>query len=355
MHRRTLLSTAAAGLAAGAAGCLGSLETQSARAPPVPEDRPDAVYFPSHVEGMLMAGGNPTGDFRVAVTYAYPHRFWNITGSTVEKTAIASGDDVHLMASVWDPETGTVIPETGVSVAIGPAGEPPSEEVIYPMLSQRMGVHYGANFSLSGAGDYEVTVNVGGLPDAVRTYGAFDGKFREPSAATVPFRFERSQLESLPYESTPDRAGTRAAADPMQMEMMPVGYAPAADALPGRLLGQPTSADAVLATVAVDDADRFGAGTDESYLAVSARTPYNRMMIPAMAMEATLVRDGETLFEGSLARGIDPDLRYHYGATVPTPEPGDELTLAVTTPPQVARHEGYETAFLEFSPVSLTL
>jgi hypothetical protein len=36
-------------------------------------------------------------------------------------------------------------------------------------------------------------------------------------------------------------------------------------------------------------------------------------------------------------------------------ESGDTLELRVTTPPQVARHEGYETAFLEMPPTELTL
>jgi hypothetical protein len=92
-----------------------------------------------------------------------------------------------------------------------------------------------------------------------------------------------------------------------------------------------------------------------SYLAVSARTPYNRMVIPAMGLEGTLTRDGETVFDGTLQRTLDPDLRYHYGATVEGVESGDELELRVTTPPQVARHEGYETAFVEMPATTLTL
>jgi arylsulfatase A-like enzyme len=34
---------------------------------------------------------------------------------------------------------------------------------------------------------------------------------------------------------------------------------------------------------------------------------------------------------------------------------GDEIELTVTTPPQVARHEGYETAFLNMDTMTFTV
>jgi hypothetical protein len=52
---------------------------------------------------------------------------------------------------------------------------------------------------------------------------------------------------------------------------------------------------------------------------------------------------------------MDPALGYHYGAPIRGLASADRLTLSVTTPPQVARHEGYETAFLDLSPASLSL
>jgi hypothetical protein len=51
------------------------------------------------------------------------------------------------------------------------------------------------------------------------------------------------------------------------------------------------------------------------------------------------------VFDGELTRTLDPDLSYHYGATLSAVEDGDEVTLTPTVPPQTARHEGYETAF----------
>jgi hypothetical protein len=74
-----------------------------------------------------------------------------------------------------------------------------------------------------------------------------------------------------------------------------------------------------------------------------------------MALDVTLTRGGETVFEGPLRRTLDPDLGYHYGAVVDGVESGDELTVSTVTVPQVARHEGYETAFREMDDVTVTL
>jgi hypothetical protein len=63
-----------------------------------------------------------------------------------------------------------------------------------------------------------------------------------------------------------------------------------------------------------------------------------------MALTATVRRDGGTAAETGLTRTLDPELGYHYGATLDV-QSGDELRVTPTVQPQVARHEGYETAF----------
>jgi hypothetical protein len=76
-----------------------------------------------------------------------------------------------------------------------------------------------------------------------------------------------------------------------------------------------------------------------------------------MTVEATVTRDGETVFDDALERTLDPALYYHYGASVTGGlQSGDEVTLTVPTPPQVARHEGYEKAFRQFGePMTFTV
>ncbi|MFC6941057.1 iron transporter [Salinirubellus sp. GCM10025818] len=356
MRRRDFVEGIGLAGVAGLAGCAGLVETRSIPStPPVLEDRPDAVYFPTHVEGMEMAGmgESGSGEYAFGLTYSYPHRFWNVNGGSVQLTEIESDDDVHLMASVWDPETRTVLPEAGLSLEITRDGELVSEEVIYPMLSQPMGFHYGANFGLDGDGTYTVTVSVGGV--STRKTGAFVDRFADPASAGISFDYSQSIRDEIMFENTPDRAGEAAAVDPMEM-MMPNAVAPAEGDLPGEVLATGTSGDAVL-VVGRLDAPPEGVDGDGEYLYVSARTPYNRMVIPAMAVTGTLSRSGETVFEGDLARTLDPDLGYHYGAALgdTAVESGDDLALEVPTPPQVARHEGYETAFVDMAPVEVSL
>lgn len=344
MNRRTFLQAGGTLGAAALAGCSSLISTQPAGNPPVIGDRPAAVYYPTHVEGMDMVGMGEGGDYRFGLMYSYPHRFWNVTGSDTTRTSIGSGDDVHIMASVWDGETMQVLPDTGLSLTIRRDGDIVFEEVVYPMLSQRMGTHYGANAGLAGDGSYEVTVSVGGM--STRRTGAFEGRFGEPASATIEFDYSQSARDGLSRELTPDRAGERAAVDPANMEMMPTGTAPDRDALPD-VRGSATSGDAEF-VVGTLDSPPAGIDAASTYLYVSPRTPYNQMTLPAMTVEAATGS-----FDGELTRTLDSELGYHYGTVVDSP--GDSVTVTPTVPPQTARHEGYETAFLGFDPMEVSL
>jgi hypothetical protein len=98
------------------------------------------------------------------------------------------------------------------------------------------------------------------------------------------------------------------------------------------------------------DAEPDGDGT---YLLVSPRTPYNRAPLSIMSLSFALRRDGEVRAEGSLLAAVEPQAGYHYGAAVDGVERGDVLTVGIDSPPQVSRHEGYETAFLEMPDVEI--
>lgn len=349
------------GAATAVAGCTdsGLVETREIPStPPILSDRPDAVYFPTHVDGMEMAGmaESADGEYAFALMYTYPHRFWRV-GATTESPEDATindvdgSQDVHLMAVVWDPETGQVLPETGMSVDIERDGKRLDEQVIYPMISPRMGFHYGANFQLGGDGTYDVTLSVGGTN--VRRTGAYDGRFDDPASVTLPFEFSAEARNDIDFERTPDRAGDPAVPPVMEMNH-PLGVAPSADELPGENRRTAESGDMQLVITALSNPPA-GISTDGTYLAVSARTPYNELLLPAMALDATLDRDGETVFDGGLERTFDDELDYHYGAVVDDVRAGDELRIEIHTHPQVARHEGYESAFLRLPAVELTL
>ncbi|MFA1612257.1 DUF7350 domain-containing protein [Halobellus rubicundus] len=351
--RRALLGGVATGALLSTAGCLRALgfRRQSAwRDPTLVEDRPDAVYVPTVTEGMRMYGRATAGRFGVALMFSYPHRFWTLSGAERSKTVVEADHDLHLMASLWDTETGQALPlDSGVTIEIRRDGDLVTEELAYPMLSQQMGLHYGSNYALDGEGAYEARVHIGGV--SLRRTGAFADAFESAEMATIPFAFDADELSEIALEET-ENPGARGAVPPMEMDGVPVGRAPAVDALPGRHLGSGRSGDAVFEAFVVDDADdRFGA---EPYLYVSARTPHNRIVLPMMGLEATLTRDDETVFEGRLRRTLDPELGYHYGASVPGIRSADTVTITPTIPPQIARHDGYETAFLEMDAVTVT-
>jgi hypothetical protein len=378
MHRRRFLAAGAAAASLGLAGCRSLFQTRSARSPPLVSDRPDAVYVPSHVEGMQMAGMGSAGDFQVALTYSYPHRFWLVSGDSTNKVEIEGSDSLHLMTTVWDPETMTVLPHGSITTTIALDGETiTSGKPLWPMLSQNMGVHAGDNLELDGDGTYEVEVTVPPLP--ARRAGAFDGRFGELGSTSFSLEFSQSALEEISYETLPDRQGERDALDAMEMEMMPVSSASAPGELPGTVVAEGTSGDARFVVAQLDsppegisaggdgasatatatdtaagDSSGGEASGDRSYLAVSMRTPYNGYPIPQASLSATVARDGTTIYDGPLTATVDPDLGYHYGAVADV-ESGDDLTLSVDAIPQIARHEGYETAFMSFDELSMTV
>lgn len=350
MQRRRVLGGFGAAALGSLSGCLGGaaslFETTQSDEPPLVENRPDAVYVPTHVEGMEMVGTTEVDDLRVGVMYSYPHRFWVVEEGgefVTTQTPIEASDAVHLMATPWDPATGTVVPNAGLSLEIVREGSLVSEEVIYPMLSQRMGFHYGANFPLDGDGTYEIRVSVGGTD--IARYGSLDGKFGDGASGRVEFEFEERELNDIPYRLLEEKQGKRGALEPMQMETIPTGTAP--DPLPGTPVGRGTSGDAAFVGSLVE-ADRFG---EDPYLAVSARTPHSGLTIPGMALSAD-VGNGET-YSGRLIPSLDAELGFHYGASVAGVAPDDEVSVSVDVPPQVARHEGYETAFLDMPPFEL--
>ena len=359
MNRRGFL-TASAGVAGLLAGCAGGdaetspTPTETATATPEPTrtpvdavELPDGVYVGPYDGGMSLQGVRRAGPYEVALLYAAPHRFWLVEGDEVEERPIRPVDDVHLMATVWDAETGVVVPETGLSVEVSRDGDPVSEAVVYPMLSQQMGFHYGGNLVLDGDGEYAVDVTVGGLP--IRATGAFDGRFEDPASASFDLSFTEADREGLAFQET-ENYGSRGALPTREVEGLPSPLSSAR--IPGRRLDTEQTDDAeVVPTVLTDEAP-----AGDSYLAIYLRTPFNDLSITAAALSATVRRDGNAITHLEFDRTLDPELGYHYGTALETElRSGDRLVVATETPPQIARHEGYERAFLEMEAVSFTV
>jgi hypothetical protein len=352
MRRRRFLAATAAAVTVGSGGC--AVVGDDATGPPPPLDEPPSgVYRPTSTSGVRVVGTRDAGDYRFGLCYSYPSRFWEIVGRQRYRRSVTPEDSVHLLTLVWDPETGVVLPDVGLTVEVLRDDELVVQEAVYAMLSQRLGFHYGDNVALPGDGEYTVRVRVGGL--AVRRTGAFAGRFGEPASADFVLAYDREERDTIDRRRLDD-AGGDVPLPTVDPPGVPAAVAPAIDALPGRHLGRATTDGAVLdAFVCTDGAvERLGVD-DDAYLAVLARTPQNELVLPGMGLQARVERAGGTVFDGALSRTVDPTLGAHYGAPVPELASGDRATLTVLTPPQVARHEGYETAFFEMEPVTLTV
>ncbi|MFC4541800.1 twin-arginine translocation signal domain-containing protein [Halosolutus amylolyticus] len=374
MNRRGFLRGTAVAGGVATAGCLERLgfEEQSAWAnPPIVEDRPDAVYLPAGSEMMDTYGRAADGDVALEVTYTIPHRFW-IPGEGGSLVDVDPDDSLHLMLTVWDRETDTVLP-VNVQYEILRDGDPIDGvgNSPWPMLAQRMGFHYGDNVPLPDEGSYTVRARVGPV-DAVRT-GAFEGRLDTTATLTVDFEYAESDVHDIEVELIDEeRRGTRDALPLMEhghhesgsetdhddhssdhdVGPAPTSRGPSIDDLPGDVLGTERSGDAKISAVVTDD-DRYSDGSTS--LAVCPRTPYNDVILPFTSLSVAIEREGTVVHEGTLSETLDDEFGHHYGTGLDRLESGDEITVSIDTPPQVSRHDGYETAFFDFEDVTYSV
>lgn len=362
-RRRVLAGLGAAGTL-GLAGCAGltgdgndgsgdstTTKTSYGNVPPVVEDRPSEPYYPTHVEGMELAGKQLQGDYACALTYTYPHRFWLVTGTRTRKVVITREDTVHLMPVIWNTSAKLVPPDVSPQITVETDGEVVADFAPWPMLSQPMGFHFGDNVALDGDGTYTVTVEVGS-PSGRRTGGLAPN---DPLSFEFEWDFRQVKVDAISYRDIPgQREGMPGAVPPMDMPFVPMTQAPNPDAIPGTRTQLGVTNGAEFHATIIDDASDYGGGSDESYLAVSPRTKYNRFILPMMSVSATLTHQGETVHDGPLSNALGAELGYHYGTTITDGAAGAELDVTVDAPPQTARHEGYETAFVEMDGLSAT-
>lgn len=350
MKRRTFFGTTAAVGMGVVAGCLETLgfERESAwSTPPLVEDRPDAVYVPAAVEEMGVYGRETVGEYVLELSYTIPHRFWTLAGED-ERVDVESDDSLHLMQLVWDRETGTILPvDLGLEIhrdgePIGGVGTP------WPMLSQRMGHHYGDNISFPEDGTYTARLEVGPLD--VEETGAFADRFDDRETVSIEFEYANSDVLDLEIDTIEtDRRGERDAVPLMDHddhgdhdEAHPRFAGTPVEDLAGEVRGTERTGDAALSVISAEE----GPTDEDQYLAVTLRTPYNDVPIPDASLSA---RVGDE--DLSLVERLDDRFGHHYGTGLPSP--AESVTITVDRPPQVSRHDGYETAFNSFDSVSV--
>ena len=363
MKRRTFLHAGLGTIATGAAisaGYMGASTTSVSCEPPLPQNRPQAVYYPSHTEGMRLIGINQPKEgsktlirprYKCALMYSYPHRFWTVMGDKREKVEVRKDDTIHLMASIWDTQSAAPLPNANPSVNISKQDEKGETITLWPMLSQNMGFHAGDNVSLSGEGQYSITVDIApSIKDATVPH--------KPSSNSIQrfefeFVYEKQRLSEISSTGPRPESIQPGAASPMEMNRVPIAYAPDKQSLPGRFIHELTMGDAIfLISILRENKSSGNGGT---YLMVSPRTPYNRYVLPSMSLTGRGMRGKNVLFDKSLSARVLPDLNYHYGARVERIIAGDTIEITIDTPPQVARHEGYETAFFNMRSKRFTV
>ncbi len=395
MDRRDFLCVTGIAGVSTFAGCLERLgfRQQSAwRDPPLVENRPDAVYHPAAAEEMGVYGIVADDEYAVGLSYTFPHRFWTVTGTETNRVVVDADDTMHLMVSVWDPETEHVLP-TDISLEVLDNGSAVESIVPWPMLSQRMGFHYGDNVVLPGEGEYTARIRVG--PIQSRRLGHFADRFETASTLEIPFEYSRSDIHDLEFEVfDTERHGVREALPAMDHggnngddgyshdhdhgngngnenghnhthddeqdrdhdhtnahdspAHLPVSYSPDIDTLPGTHIGTERAGDADFPLIETGGEDQSG----DTSLVVLPRTPYNQFILPFMPLSITVERDGETLLADSLEETLTDRFGHHYRRDIASLETGDELTITVDSPPGVSRHDGYETAFFDFADLT---
>lgn len=357
--RRSFLQSGAAGVVALHAGCLGS---DGASTPGSDGERGNGggasdgsgrVYIPPHFHEAKAADSTRTGDYAVSLMYSSPDFFWRVDGSRAEQIQPGGDESMQLVVWLWDPETGVVLPDAGVTATVtqgeGGGGDVATETELLPMLTQRRGVHYAQNVTLETYGEYTVGLQIDGI-DARRTRG-FAGKFGS-ATAELALPFDRGQIGSIGTTYL-EQAGNEGAVKPMKTDRMPLGVVDPSG-LSGEVVATGTSGAARVAVLSVG-ADESPLDDGRPYLAVVATTPFNRFLLPLMRVEGRLTRGGSPVFEGGLATTLDPELGYHYGAGVDSLQADDALRLSFPQPPQIARFAGYEQAFLDMDGLELSL
>ena len=327
----------------GLAGCSGHSPSRSQTPPPTVDDRPDGVYVPTHTASLRVVDVAEAGRLRCALCLTRPLRFWVVTGARTSQ--VQANGDAHVLAVLWDDEAGRVLCGAEPRLTVSKGGEQFYDAAGWPMLSQRLGFHYGDNVELGGPGTYDVRVQ--SAPSGTRYTRSLAGI--DP-AAEFQFSFDLAGDSPDVEFDKPERAGQTGVLEPRPPEGVPLASTPAVDALPGERVGAHSVGDTTFAVTVL----REGFDGDEAYLAVSPRTP-SLTPLPFMTLFGTLRRGDEVVYDGTLTPSLDPELGHHYAARPATVEAGDEFVLGVGAPPQVARHEGYETAFMDTRPVEFSV
>jgi len=117
-----------------------------------------------------------------------PVTFGVFTGTTMRMVRKTKKDSFHLMVKLTDVHTKTPIPYASVWATIRKGGNVVFDERQWPMLSAYMGVHYGNNVVLPGAGTYTLTLLIG--PPQVARHPEYMHVWLKPHRVSFAFEWK---------------------------------------------------------------------------------------------------------------------------------------------------------------------
>ena len=124
-----------------------------------------------------------------------PATFILLNGNHQQIVRPTAKDSFHLMVLLSDATNGVPIPYASVWATItkgrAAGGKPAFDERLWPMLSRYMGVHYGDNVPLGGAGTYRLTLLVS-PPQAAR-HLEYKNLWLVPHRVSFVFRWHPSR------------------------------------------------------------------------------------------------------------------------------------------------------------------
>ncbi len=117
-----------------------------------------------------------------------PVTFGVFTGTKMQLVKATKKDSFHLMVKLTDVHTKTPVPYASVWATIKKGSKVVFDERQWPMLSAFMGVHYGNNVVLPGAGTYTLTLLIG--PPQVARHPEYMHVWLKPHRVTFAFQWK---------------------------------------------------------------------------------------------------------------------------------------------------------------------
>jgi uncharacterized protein involved in high-affinity Fe2+ transport len=176
-----------AAVAVATSGMASNMSTQTSTTPVT-------VTGAKSMPGMPMAMAiTPLGQsmwqgMRIRARAMAPASFILMNGNKQQIVHPTSKDAIHLMVMLNDAQTGAAIPYSSVWATITKNGKVVYDERLWAMLSRYMGVHYGNNVTLPGAGTYKLTLLIS-PPQAAR-HMEYENHWLKPHRVAMAFAWK---------------------------------------------------------------------------------------------------------------------------------------------------------------------